>query len=84
MTVGGVATPEFQGAFSGTIVIMAPDLWIPVETWGVSGPLKRRDWREGNVWARQRPGVSPAQASAEVEAFPLFGADHQNKNTSGI
>jgi predicted permease len=65
MTVGGVTTPEFRGANS----FFAPDLWIPVETWGVSGTLNRRDWREGTVWARLRPGVSVAQASAEVDDY---------------
>lgn len=69
ITVGGVATREFLGAGGGGIEFPPTDLWIPVETWGVSGDLKRRDWREGTVWARLRPGVSLARASAEVDGY---------------
>jgi len=55
MTVGGVTPPEFLG--TAGIPIPPTDLWMPVETWGVSA-LKRRDWREGGALARLRPGVS--------------------------
>jgi predicted permease len=66
MTVGGVTPPEFLG--TAGIPIPPTDLWMPVETWGVSA-LKRRDWREGGVLARLRPGVSLSQASAEVDGY---------------
>jgi predicted permease len=69
MTVGGVATPEFRGAGSGAIMIMAADLWIPVEHSLNFSAMERREWREGTVWARLRPGVSPAQAAAEVDGY---------------
>jgi predicted permease len=60
--IGGVASPEFRD----TDRVFVADLWIPAE---VLFQLKHveRD-REGTVWARLRPGVSEAQAAAEVES----------------
>lgn len=68
-TIDGVAAPEFRG-MGGLIVIIAPDLWIPVETWPQLQRtlLERRDMRDGNLFARLRPGVPLAQATAEVES----------------
>ena len=68
-TIDGVASPEFRG----TDRFLAPDLWIPIETWlqlqpGERGVRERRDVHDGTLWARLRPGVSPAQAAAEVES----------------
>lgn len=68
-TIDGVASPEFRGADR----FLAPDLWIPIETWlqlqpGERGFRERRDVHDGTLWARLRPGVSPAQAAAEVES----------------
>ena len=67
-SVDGVATAEFRG----TDRVFAPDLWIPIETWlqsqGERAFRERRDIHDGTLWARLRPGVSPAQAAAEVES----------------
>lgn len=66
--IGGVAAPEFRG----TDRFLAPDLWIPIENWmqvlpAFRSECQRRDIRAGTFWARLRPGVSQAQAAAEVE-----------------
>jgi predicted permease len=68
-SIDGVATPDFRG----TDRFLAPDLWIPFETLIQSQPgsradMERRDIHDGTLWARLRPGVSPAQAAAEVES----------------
>jgi predicted permease len=68
-TIDGVAAPEFRG----TDRFLAPDLWIPIETWIQVLPefralSERRDVHDGTLWARLRPGVSPAQAAAEVDS----------------
>jgi predicted permease len=68
-SIDGVATPEFRG----TDKFLAPDLWIPFETYlqlqpGGRAFRERRDIHDGTLWARLRPGVSPAQAAAEVES----------------
>ncbi len=70
-TIDGVAAPGFRGMGEG-IVIIAPDLWIPLETWLQLQPssrasTERRDNREGTLWARLRPGVPLAHAAVEVE-----------------
>ena len=70
-TIDGVAAAGFRGM--GETIISA-DLWIPVETWlrlqpGFRAVIERRDLRgDGSLFARRRPGVSPAQAAAEVES----------------
>jgi len=68
-TIDGVAAPGFRG----TDTLISPELWIPLETWvrmqpGFRPLLERRDYREGQVWARLRPGITPAQAMAEVQS----------------
>jgi predicted permease len=65
IAMGGVAAPGFRG----TNAFLPPDLWVPVETWpDFPGYAQRRDYREGIVWGRLRPGVSEEQASAEVDS----------------
>jgi predicted permease len=70
-TIDGVAAPDFRGMRE---MIIATDLWIPVETWLQLQPsfralMERRDMRGGgSLWARLRPAVPPAQAAAEVES----------------
>ena len=68
-TIDGVAAPGFRG-MGGMIVIIAADLWIPVETWPQFQRtlMERRDMRDGSLFARLRPGVPLAQATAEVES----------------
>jgi len=67
--IAGIAPREFLGMQK----FLAADLWIPLEMWLHSHPryrarMERRDDHYGSVWARLRPGVSLAQAQAEVEA----------------
>jgi predicted permease len=68
-TIDGVATPDFRG----TDKILSPDLWIPFEALLQFQPgfanMERRDIHDGTLWARLRPGVSPAQAAAEVASI---------------
>ena len=68
-TIDGVAAPGFRG-MGGMIVIIAADLWIPVETWPQFQRtlMERRDMRDGSLFARLRLGVPLAQATAEVES----------------
>ncbi|MCX6632170.1 MAG: ABC transporter permease [Candidatus Solibacter sp.] len=71
-TIDGVAAPDFRGIRS---MIVATDLWIPVETWLQLQPsfrasMERRDLRgDATIFARLRPGVPPAQAAVEVESI---------------
>ena len=71
-TIDGVAAPDFRGVGE---MIIATDLWIPVETWLQLQPsfrasMERRDLRgDGTLFARLRPGVPPAQAAVEVESI---------------
>jgi putative ABC transport system permease protein len=73
-TIDGVAAPGFRGMGEG-IVIIAPDLWIPVETLlqlqpGFRAWTERRDDRgDGTLYARLRPGVPLAHAAVEVESI---------------
>ena len=71
-TVGGVAPPDFRGMGNG-IMIIATDLWIPLEPWlqlqpGTRASMARRDQRDFTLYARMRPGVPLTQAAAEVES----------------
>jgi putative ABC transport system permease protein len=67
-TVVGVAPPRFQGAK----VALPSDLWIPVvmarTVWGTE-QLKERDNDWLDVVGRLRPGVTRAQAQAEVDGL---------------
>jgi len=70
-TIDGVAPPGFLG--TANVNLLSPDLWIPLETWLRVQPasrsfIERRDAREGQVWARLRPGLTPAQALVEVQS----------------
>jgi len=68
LTVVGVA-PE---GFNGTIVGLAFDLWIPATAATIvfdrSTELEARGDREYTAFGLLRPGVSEAQASAELDA----------------
>jgi predicted permease len=71
VTVVGVAAPEFRG----TTLVMAPELWIPMNTWRqvVAGSLatvdiERRTWGWIRVAGRLAPGVTAAQAEDALAA----------------
>ena len=71
-TVGGVAPPDFRGMGNG-IMIIATDLWIPLEQClrlqpGSRDSMERRDQRDFTLYARMQPGVPLTQAAAEVES----------------
>lgn len=65
-TVVGVAPPSFQGGYSG----LAFDLWAPIamhaQVTSFRLDLDERGSRSLNILARLAPGVSVAQARAEV------------------
>jgi predicted permease len=71
-TIDGVAAPDFRGIRT---MIVATDLWIPVETWLQLQPsfrasMERRDLRgDATIFARLRTGVPLAQAAVEVESI---------------
>ena len=84
-TVVGVLPAEF----GGTQPILAPDLWVPMMMWpaigggGSAATLEARGNRPLSVYARLKPGVSLAQAQAEMrvlgasmaEAYPATNRD---------
>ncbi len=59
MTIVGVAPPEFQGA----VTALAFDVWLPQGRWWDQDDRTARYFQ---LFARLRPGVSVAQADAEV------------------
>jgi len=68
-TIAGIAAPECLGMSRFPVI----DLWIPIEAWierqpGTRRAMTQRDDRTASVWVRFRPGVSWAQATAEVKA----------------
>jgi predicted permease len=71
-TIDGVAAPDFRGMGE---MIVATDLWIPLETYLQLQPasraqIERRDLRgDGTLFARLRPGVPLDRAAAEVESI---------------
>jgi predicted permease len=71
-TIDGITTPDFRG----TEKILPVDLWTTVEDWRQLQPryrdsIDQRDARNGGIWARLRPGVTRAQAAAEIERAGL-------------
>jgi predicted permease len=65
-TVTGVAAPGFQGT-----TIRRPDLWIPVRS-PAETPAGHRATASFLLGARLKPGVTHAQASAEISALGLL------------
>ena len=64
-TIVGVAQPDFRG----TELFFAPDLWIPIPNFGQIGewnPLEARDSHFAWIIGHLKPGVTPAQASADL------------------
>src|SRR5690348_14449476 len=68
LRIVGVLPPDFAGTIRGTSL----DLYVPMETW--FSPMRMasaKDFRriDYDVTGRLRPGVTPAQAQAEVEGI---------------
>jgi putative ABC transport system permease protein len=64
VTIVGVAPPGFFGVEVGT----RPELWTPIIALNNPSPSQRIAWTE-QVMGRLRPGVSFAQAQAEMDVF---------------
>jgi predicted permease len=67
-TIIGVAPPEFRG----TELFFAPAMWIPtVQQPAIQGfdSLKNRGNHSGYVIGRLKPGVTPAQATADINSL---------------
>ena len=68
LTIIGVAPPDFRG----TELFFAPAMWIPmVEQPTIEGydVLKQRGNHNGFVVGKLKPGVTPAQATADLDAL---------------
>ncbi|MGA8090444.1 MAG: ADOP family duplicated permease [Terracidiphilus sp.] len=71
LTIIGVAPPEFRG----TELFFAPAMWIPmVEQPTIEGydVLKQRGNHNGFVVGKLKPGVTPAQATADLNAVGVW------------
>jgi predicted permease len=83
LTIIGVAPP----AFRGTELFFAPELWIPMveqPTVGGYDLLKNRGMHSGFVVGRLRPGVTPAQAAAELNALAGWLAKTYPSDDDGV
>jgi predicted permease len=85
LTVIGVAPPEFHGTMPGMLM----DMWIPVSMapqlngqgdWLLEDRAARQMWITG----RLKPGVSVAQANAEVEACSRRIAEESPRTSEGF
>ena len=64
-TVLGIAPPGFHGLERG----VPTDLWLPIAGERSNGSLSDRKYREFEVIARLRPGVTAAQAGIELDTL---------------
>jgi predicted permease len=64
-TVIGVAPARFHGLERG----IPTDLWLSVSSEASAGSLSERSDREYEVLGRMRPGVTPAEARAELDTI---------------
>jgi predicted permease len=82
-TIIGVAQPDFRG----TELFFAPDLWIPMmqmpqmEGWN---PLESRNSHFAWVVGHLKPGVTPAQATAELNSVAANLAKAYPKDDDGL
>jgi predicted permease len=82
-TVLGVAAPEFRG----TELFMSPALWAPmvdqeqIEGWN---GLKERTARSIWLIGRLKPGVTPAQATGDLQAIATFLKTTYPKDDDGL
>ncbi len=82
-TILGVAPPSFRG----TELFFAPDVWIPImqiqqlEDWDA---LNQRGGHFLWVVGRLKPGVTPAQASAELDTLGIALGKAYPKDDEGL
>jgi predicted permease len=81
-TVIGVAPP----AFRGTELFFAPDMWIPIveDPTFIGDFLKNRGDHSPLVVGRLRPGVTPAAATADLNALGSWLAKTYPASDDGI
>jgi predicted permease len=84
LTVAGIAPEEFRGTMAG----MQVEIWIPINMapqLNGQGPwlLEDREQRQMWVTARLKPGVTLAQANAEVDACARFLAQASPLSSAG-
>jgi predicted permease len=83
LTIIGVAPP----AFRGTELFFAPAMWIPMvekPTIGGYNGLQSRGNHSGFVEGRLKPGVTPAQATADLNALGVWLAKTYPGDDAGI
>jgi predicted permease len=83
LTIIGVAPPEFRG----TELFFSPALWIPmVEQPTVEGynSLKQRGNHSSFVAGRLKPGVTPAQATADLNTLATWLAKAYPADDEGV
>ena len=82
-TILGVAPPEFRG----TELFYAPDFWVPLvdqeQVDGWSG-LKSRGNRDMEVVGHLKAGVSPAQATADLNSVAAYLGKAYPKEDDGM
>jgi predicted permease len=71
-TVVGVAPKEFQGIY----LPMSMDLWVPLHRWmkqhpGMETRMNDRGQPSVFIFGRMKPGISPGQATAEINSIAL-------------
>jgi len=82
-TILGIAPPEFRG----TELFFAADFWVPlVNQEQVEGEsdLNSRTARELELVGRLKPGVSPAQLTADLNSIALSMAKTNPKQDEGL
>jgi predicted permease len=82
-TIIGVAPPEFRG----TVLFFAPSLWIPlIEQPTVQGfnELQNRGDHDPFIVGRLKPGVTPAEATADLNAIGAWLAKSYPGTDEGI
>ena len=83
LTIIGVAPPDFRG----TELFFAPAMWIPmVEQPTIEGydVLKQRGNHNGFVVGKLKPGVTPAQATADLDSLGAWLSKTYPSDDDGV
>jgi predicted permease len=78
-TVVGVAPPQFHG----TEQFVWPDYWIPIVNWG-GDVLQARGSLSVTVLGRLKPGVTPQQATEDLDAIAAQMAKEYPETDGGL
>jgi predicted permease len=78
-TVVGVAPAQFHG----TEQFVWPDYWVPIVNWG-RGALQARSRSSVTVLGRLKPGVTPQQATDNLDAIAAQLAKEYPETDSGL